>query len=102
MRGPEAKLQDWIIKRLRKKGFLVTKLSQKYERGWPDLMCFKRESPWGMCFFIEVKAPGKKPRMLQELTMRQLEQHNIQCFVAMYREDVDGILEGIEWRLKTK
>ena len=31
--------------------------------GWPDLLILP---PGGLCFFIEMKAPGKKPNPLQE------------------------------------
>lgn len=61
-RGPEAKIQDAVVKYARKCGLMAIKLESSSLNGLPDFM-FSHIN----CgpFFMEFKAPGSKPRPLQ-------------------------------------
>jgi hypothetical protein len=47
----------------------------------------------GRVIFVEVKAPGKKPRPIQRRRMSQLCAHGFQTFVV---DSVDGIQEVLD------
>lgn len=58
-RGPEAKIQDAVIKYARSKGLLCKKNEvgrYMIQSGWPDFMIF---GPMAKMIFMEFKAPGK-------------------------------------------
>jgi hypothetical protein len=51
--------------------------------------------PGGKLAFVEVKAPGKKPRMLQVKRHEKLRELGFQVFVLDATEDIPGLLETI-------
>jgi hypothetical protein len=65
----EKKLEQKLVKAVKEKGGICPKLVSPGTDGMPDRMVLL---PGGRIIFIEVKAPGKKPRPLQELRHRQL------------------------------
>lgn len=96
----EHQIQTQIISFLRLKGFYVIRLnsgrmSYEYkgrrkfmmlaEKGTPDVMGFK----YGQVLFVEVKRPGKKATLLQEMKMRELEEYGAKCLVATCIEDLE-------------
>lgn len=54
--------------------------------GVPDRLCLKD----GRAVFVEVKAPGEKPRPLQHRRMAQLTAHGFTCLTL---DNPDGIQE---------
>lgn len=64
----ESDIQSRITKQLESVGWLVVKIIQCNKNGWPDLMALRDNQT----VFIEVKAPGKKPRPLQQYRHQQL------------------------------
>lgn len=77
----ERKVKDWA----RKQGILVLKLTPYATSGYPDdIFLYK-----GLVTFIEFKAPGKKPRLLQEIRMRELKERGFNVAV------IDSISEGL-------
>lgn len=56
--------------------------------GVPDRICL---FPGGKVFFVETKAPGKKPRPLQEKRHRELRQLGFKVLVIDTEDDIDGI-----------
>ena len=54
--------------------------------GVPDRICLKS----GRVIFAEVKAPGAKPRPIQNRRIKQLQNQGFQVFVV---DSVDGIAE---------
>jgi len=79
----ESKIQNAIKRKLQKDGWLVLKIIQLSENGYPDLMCLKD----GQQVWIEVKQAGKVPRPLQFFRMKQLNQMGIKAFWTADPED---------------
>lgn len=57
-------------------------LKQTGMAGIPDRLVLL---PGGRCAFVELKAPGEKPRKLQEIRMKQLKKLGVRTYV------IDGI-----------
>lgn len=60
--------------------------------GMPDRIVLM---PGGRMGFVEVKAPGKHPRPLQEARHRLLRQLGFQVYVLDDASQIGGILDGI-------
>lgn len=85
--GPEAKLQQKILKWLRSRpGSFTRKWAQgPYSgAGMPDIHHLEGGVPW----YIEVKAPGCKPTPLQVRCMKDLEAAGARVLVAWSLDDV--------------
>lgn len=69
-----------IQKRLAAEGYWVLKIhGGQYQRpGIPDILAIKN----GLCYWIEVKVPGKGPTKLQEKVIRELRQAGCRAGVA--------------------
>lgn len=52
--------------------------------------------PGGKCAFVELKAPGKKLRVLQEKRKRQLETLGFAVYVIDGVEQIGGVLDEIQ------
>lgn len=75
-RGPEAKVQDAVVRYARSVGCKAYKFESPGNSGVPDfLFSHINSGP----FFMEFKAPGAKPRPLQEI--RQSEMADAGCVV---------------------
>ena len=87
-----------IEKQLRDEDRLRGGLCEKWtsgSSGWPDRICL---FPDGKAGFVEVKAPGKKPRPLQKKRHQQLERLGYKVYVLDHTEQIGGILDGIQER----
>jgi hypothetical protein len=87
-----------IEKQLRDEVRLRGGLCEKWtsgSSGWPDRICL---FPDGKAGFVEVKAPGKKPRPLQKKRHQQLESLGYKVYVLDHTEQIGGILDGIQER----
>ena len=60
--------------------------------GMPDRLVLM---PGGRMGFVELKAPGKKPRLLQELRMRQLRRMGFLVAVVDNVAQIDYVLRRI-------
>ncbi|MGK2309281.1 VRR-NUC domain-containing protein [Cutibacterium sp. V970] len=70
-------------------GGLCWKLVCPGTTGVPDRLCLMG----GQIVFVEVKAPGKKPRPIQRRRMDQLAAHGFKTFVV---DSIDGIREVLD------
>lgn len=52
--------------------------------------------PDGKSAFVELKAPGEKPRKLQEMRMKQLRKMGVVCYVIDGVEQIGGMLDEIQ------
>ena len=65
-------------------------LKQTGMAGIPDRLVLL---PDGRCAFVELKAPGEKPRKLQVMRMKQLKKLGFKCFVVDGVDQIDSLLE---------
>ena len=61
--------------------------------GMPDRLALL---PGGRMAFVEVKAPGKKPRPLQEARHRMLRQLGFKVYVLDDEKQIGGIIDEIQ------
>lgn len=61
--------------------------------GMPDRLALL---PGGRMAFVEVKAPGKKPRPLQEARHRMLRRLGFQVYVLDDEKQIGGIIDEIQ------
>ncbi len=59
----ESEIERFFVQECKKKGWLCLKFVSPSTSGLPDRIIL---APKGRVFFAELKAPGKKPRRLQE------------------------------------
>ena len=67
-------------------------LKQTGMAGIPDRLVLL---PDGKCAFVELKAPGEKPRKLQQIRMKQLKKLGFKCYVIDGVEQIKPMLEVI-------
>jgi hypothetical protein len=87
----EKKLEQKLVQAVKKMGGICPKLVSPGTDGMPDRMTLL---PGGRIIFIEVKAPGKKPRPLQELRHRQLRKLGFKVYVMDGAGQIPEILGG--------
>ncbi len=85
-------LEQKLIKRAAAKGGWALKLSSPGTSGVPDRLLLM---PGGIAAFVEVKAPGQKPRTLQLAQMKKLKQLGFPVFVLDDADQIEAILEEV-------
>lgn len=88
----EKQIELKLVTETRKKGGLAVKFVSPSFSGMPDRLVLL---PHGKLAFVEVKAPGKKPRVLQEKRHGMLRALGFQVFVLDSLEDIPGLLQQI-------
>lgn len=88
----EKNIEQQLRSEVRLRGGLCEKWTSG-SSGWPDRICL---FPDGKAGFIEVKAPGKKPRPLQVKRHNQLRRLGYKVYVLDKTEQIGGILDGIQ------
>lgn len=68
-------------------------LKQTSLAGIPDRLVLM---PGGKMAFVELKAPGKKPRKLQQVRIKQLRKMGFMCFVVDGLEMISDVLDSIK------
>ena len=68
-------------------------LKQNGIAGIPDRLVLL---PNGKCAFVELKAPGEKPRKLQKIRMKQLRKLGFKTYVIDGVEQIGGVLDEIQ------
>lgn len=72
-------------------GIAVKFVSTNYD-GMPDRLVLL---PDGLCAFVEVKAPNKKPRPLQKVRHKTLKRLEFKVYVLDDAEQIGGIIDEI-------
>lgn len=101
MRGPEAKIQDAVIKYAREKGALCKKNEVgRYfvGSGFPDYTIFpdrdwKKGARAPVPFVVEFKKPGGKLTPLQEEVRRQIEARGYKYYLVDDKEQGKKIID---------
>ena len=88
----EKQVELKLVTETRKKGGLAVKFVSPGYAGMPDRLVLL---PNGKLAFVEVKAPGKKPRVLQVKRHERLRELGFWVFVLDTPEDVPGLLQTI-------
>lgn len=73
-------------------GGLCWKLVSPSTTGVPDRICLKA----GRAVFVEVKAPGRKPRPIQVRRMNQIRQQGFDTFVVDSTGGIKEVLDALQ------
>jgi len=90
--GPEASIERKLVRWAKSAGIIPIKLSSPTAVGQPD-RCFLKN---GRAVFIEVKAPGAKPRTLQ---LHWLERLRDEGFPAVWGSDFEELRKWLAYQL---
>ena len=88
----EKEVEQALVRSVRKVGGLCMKFICPGMDGVPDRLVLL---PFGKCAFVELKAPGKKPRPLQIRRMKPITAIGIPCYVIDTKEQIGGVLDAI-------
>ncbi len=89
----EKEIEQALVRAVKNIGGWCLKLSCPGMDGVPDRLVLL---PKGRCAFVELKAPGKKPRPLQIKRMRQLMALGFTCYVVDGKEQIGGVIDAIQ------
>lgn len=89
----EREVEQALVRQVRKAGGIAPKLTSPANAGMPDRLIIL---PPGKVCFVELKAPGKKPRPLQLRQMQRLT--NLGCMVSVidHPNQIEPLLKGIQ------
>lgn len=88
----EKDIEKKLVAEVRKMGGIAPKFVSPGLDGMPDRLVLL---PKGKVAFIEVKAPGKKPRPLQVRRINGLKKLGFNCYVIDDRKQIDEVLRDI-------
>ena len=90
--GEESRIERTLSAQVKKMGGMAVKFFSPGLDGVPDRIILL---PGRKIAFVELKAPGKKPRPLQEKRKRQLEALGFPVYVIDRAEQIGGVLDEI-------
>ena len=88
----EKTIEKKLVDATKARGGLAPKFTSPSFDGMPDRIVLM---PGGRMAFVEVKAPGKVPRPLQETRHRMLRQLGFRVYVLNDSSQIGGILDEI-------
>ena len=88
----EKELELKLIKAVRKAGGIALKFVSPGYAGMPDRLVL---IAYGKLAFVEVKSPGKKPRKIQAVRHKQLQDLGFKVYVLDQEEQIGGIIDAI-------
>ena len=88
----EKTIEQKLVTATKAKGGVALKLTSPTMNGLPDRLILL---PKGKIAFVELKAPGKKPRPLQTARHDMLRSLGFKVYVVDNAEQIAPILEGI-------
>lgn len=89
----ESVIESRLRQEAKKRGGMALKFVSPGMNGVPDRIVLL---PGGKMAFVELKAPGKVPRALQEKRIRQLRRLGFSVYVLDGTERIGGILDEIQ------
>ena len=89
----EKAIEKKLVMAAKRRGGMAVKFTSPGTNGMPDRLVLL---PGGRMGFVELKAPGKKPRLVQELRMRQLRRLGFFAVVIDGLEQIGGVLDEIQ------
>ena len=88
----EKEIEVQLVKAVKKMGGRAVKFMSPGFDGMPDRLVLL---PGGKCGFVEVKAPGKKPRALQVVRHEMLKDLGFKVYVLDAIEGIEEIINDI-------
>ena len=88
----EKEIEQKLVRTVRRMGGMCPKFTSPGSDGMPDRIVIM---PGGKLGFVEVKAPGKKPRPLQVQRHKELRSLGCKVFVLDGMEQIGGIIDEI-------
>ena len=89
----ERKIEKELVARVKAMGGIAPKFTSPGFDGMPDRLVLL---PGGRMGFVELKAPGRKPRPLQLARHRLLRRLGFKVYVIDGIEQIDSVLEEID------
>ncbi|EJU25211.1 VRR-NUC domain-containing protein [Selenomonas sp. CM52] len=86
-------IEKGLVARVKAMGGIAPKFTSPGFDGMPDRLVLL---PGGRMGFVELKAPGKKPRALQMVRHRLLRRLGFKVYVIDGTEQIDSVLEEID------
>jgi len=88
----EKEIELQLLKAVKNRGGRAVKFTSPGFDGMPDRLVLL---PGGKCGFVEVKAPGKKMRALQQVRHKMLKALGFKAYVLDAREQIEEIINDI-------
>ena len=88
----EKEIELQLVRAVKKMGGRAVKFMSPGFDGMPDRLVLL---PGGKCGFVEVKAPGKKPRALQLVRHEMLKELGFKVYVLDAKEQIEEIIDDI-------
>ena len=89
----ERDIERTLVQKARSRGGAAWKFTSPGRAGVPDRLVLL---PHGMMGFVELKAPGRRPRPLQHRRMDELKRLGYKVFVVDGKEQIGGVLDAIQ------
>ncbi len=89
----EKAIEKKLVMAAKRRGGMAVKFTSPGMNGMPDRLVLL---PDGRMGFVELKAPQKKPRLAQELRMRQLRRLGFYAVVIDGVDQIGGVLDEIQ------
>lgn len=91
MGKPEGAVEDYFIRRTEEYGCMCMKFTSPSKTGMPDRIIVGH----GKTVFVELKAPGEKPRPRQIVVIKELRDHGALVYVTDSKPGVDALLREL-------
>lgn len=88
----EKETERKLVREVKAMGGLCLKLTSPSADGLPDRLVLLNGGKIG---FVELKAPGKKPRVLQVKRMKNLQALGFKVFVVDDKSQIGGVIDAI-------
>lgn len=89
--GKESVIEHYLKTQAEKNGFICYKFVSPANDGVPDRVLIGH----GLTFFVELKAPGEKPRALQEYTFKKMREYGAIVYVIDSKEKVNALINNL-------
>ncbi|WP_455045666.1 VRR-NUC domain-containing protein [Leptotrichia trevisanii] len=86
----EKEIENYLVRKIKSKNGIAYKFTSPGNSGVPDRLCLL---PNRKIFFVELKSPGKKPRVLQVNQITKITKLGQRVYVLDSKEKVDEVLE---------